>query len=128
MYHGRKLTKKRTGGKIRKHSDKKLALAGGHFAATKISDSEKEIREKKRGRGGRKKVVLKYALFANVSIPGKKETKKAKILDVLESPNNRHYARMKIITKGVIIQTDLGKARVTSRAGQHGVVNAVLLE
>jgi small subunit ribosomal protein S8e len=35
---------------------------------------------------------------------------------------------MNIITKGAVIETDAGKARVTSRPGQHGVVNAVLLK
>jgi small subunit ribosomal protein S8e len=33
-----------------------------------------------------------------------------------------------VITKGAILQTPLGQARVTSRPGQHGVVNAVLVQ
>ena len=32
-----------------------------------------------------------------------------------------------IITKGSVIQTEKGKAQVTSRPGQHGVVSAVLV-
>jgi small subunit ribosomal protein S8e len=31
------------------------------------------------------------------------------------------------MTKGAIIETEMGKAKVTSRPGQDGVVNAVLL-
>ena len=50
------------------------------------------------------------------------------IKDVLENPANPHYVRRDIITKGAIVITDIGKARITSRPGQHGVVNAVLIE
>jgi len=46
----------------------------------------------------------------------------------LSTPSNREYAKRNIITKGAIIQTSEGKARVTSRPGQDGVVNAVLIE
>ncbi|MGC8851015.1 MAG: 30S ribosomal protein S8e, partial [Candidatus Micrarchaeia archaeon] len=37
-------------------------------------------------------------------------------------------SRENIVTKGAIIETELGKAKVTSRPGQHGIVNAVLLK
>ncbi|RLF79472.1 30S ribosomal protein S8e, partial [Thermococci archaeon] len=43
-------------------------------------------------------------------------------------PANRQYVRRNIITKGAIIQTEIGKAIVTSRPGQDGVVNAVLIK
>ncbi len=46
---------------------------------------------------------------------------------MLENAANRHYVRRDIITKGTIIQTKLGKARVTSRPAQDGTVNAVLI-
>jgi small subunit ribosomal protein S8e len=35
--------------------------------------------------------------------------------------------RRAIITKGAIIETSKGNARVTSRPGQCGIINAVLL-
>ncbi|MFA7072263.1 MAG: 30S ribosomal protein S8e, partial [Methanoculleus sp.] len=31
------------------------------------------------------------------------------------------------LTRGAIIRTDIGRARIVSRPGQDGVVNAVLL-
>ena len=124
QYHEGKLTKKNTGGKKRKFRDKKLCHVGGEFSETKIGKEEKR---KKRMRGGSIKYYLKYAEYANVVMKDK-TVKRAKILSVLESPNNREYKRMNIITKGVIIETEVGKARVTSRPGQDGVVNAVLLE
>lgn len=124
QYHGTKLTKRSTGGTKRKSSDKKLSKYGGHFSATRIGKSHNvELR----ARGGKSKVSLRYAEFANVVMPDK-SIKKVKILSVVEAPNNRDYKRMNIITKGVTIETDVGKALVTSRVGQDGVVNAVLVK
>ena len=54
--------------------------------------------------------------------------KKLKILNVIENPANPHLVRQNIITKGCIIETEMGKARITSRPGQSGVLNAVLIE
>lgn len=123
-FHGRGRTKHGgTGGKRKKHADKKLSQLGGPFAATKVAAAD--VRKPARMRGGAIKMKLKRAGFANVLT--KEGMKKAKIKRVLESGDNRHYARMNIITKGCIIETDLGKARVTSRPGQVGVVNAVLV-
>jgi small subunit ribosomal protein S8e len=45
----------------------------------------------------------------------------------VENQANIHYVRRNIINKGAIIETNLGKARVTSRPGQTGTINAVLL-
>jgi len=65
---------------------------------------------------------------AIVSDPKTGVAKKAKIIRVLETPANREYARRNIIVKGSIIETTEGKAVVTSRPGQDGVVNAILIE
>ncbi|MDO5821049.1 MAG: 30S ribosomal protein S8e, partial [Methanobrevibacter sp.] len=32
-----------------------------------------------------------------------------------------------IITKGAIVETEIGNAKVTSRPGQDGIINGVLL-
>ncbi|HOZ42392.1 MAG TPA: 30S ribosomal protein S8e, partial [Methanoculleus sp.] len=32
-----------------------------------------------------------------------------------------------LLTKGAVIRTDVGRARIVSRPGQDGVVNAVLI-
>jgi small subunit ribosomal protein S8e len=124
QYHAKKLRRIGTGGMRRKYRDKKKAHAGGHFIATKIGKATKTNRH---GRGGNVKVALKIAEYANVTV-SKGKIKKAKIIGVIESPSNREYTRMNIITKGAVIETDAGKARVTSRPGQHGVVNAVLIQ
>jgi len=125
QYHGPDKTKSSgTGGMRRRSSDRKLALYGSPFTATKVG--EKDIRVLRKGRGLTAKVKLKHAAFANV-IQKDGKIKKAKIRTVIETPDNRHYARQNIITKGAVIDTELGKVKVTNRVGQDGVVNGKLL-
>ncbi len=83
---------------------------------------------KAKTKGGAIKLKLRSAEFANVLDQKAKTVKKAKILNVLENRANPHFVRQKIITRGAIIETDAGRARVTSRPGQDGVVNAVKVE
>ena len=58
----------------------------------------------------------------------KGKTKKAKITNVIETHANRFLARQNILIKGAIIDTELGKARITNRPSQEGSVNAVLID
>ena len=51
-----------------------------------------------------------------------------KLLNVIENSANPNYVRRNIITKGAIVETELGHAKVTSRPGQDGVVNGVIVE
>ncbi|MDE1804303.1 MAG: 30S ribosomal protein S8e [Candidatus Micrarchaeota archaeon] len=102
---------------------KKRYEVGGYFIATKMS--EKSAVKGIRGRGGSQKPKLQYAGFANLLT--KNGYKKVKINAVLESKDNRNFARLAIITKGTVIDTEMGKAVVTNRAGREGSVNAKLL-
>ncbi len=63
---------------------------------------------------------------ANVADPVAKKVLRSRIVRVKSSPANRDYGRRGVITKGAIIETELGEARVTSRPSREGVVNAVL--
>jgi len=122
QYHGSSRRKTSgSGGKVRMSSGIKLYEIGGSFTATKASD--KEVRVGKRGRGGSVKQKLKKAAFVNVLT--EEGMRKVKIRTVTETPDNRHHARQKIITKGAILDTEIGKVRVTNRVGQDGVVNGV---
>lgn len=125
QYHEpiRKKVSAGTGGRKRKFRDKKLAHMGGGFTATKVN--AEEDRYVKRGRGGTTKVKARRAGFVNVLMEGK--TKKAKIISVVES-HNPQYARQNIITKGAVLNTEVGKVRVTNRVGQDGVVNGILVK
>ncbi|MEW5996585.1 MAG: 30S ribosomal protein S8e [Candidatus Micrarchaeota archaeon] len=125
QYHepSRKKVSAGTGGRKAKFRDKKLAHMGGGFTATKVA--AEEDRYLKRGRGGNSKVKARRTGFVNVLIEGK--TKKAKILSVVES-HNPQYARQNIITRGAVLNTEVGKVRVTNRVGQDGMVNGVLVK
>ena len=79
-----------------------------------------------RVRGGNKIHSLIGASHANIN-SGKK-TYKVKIKSVLENPASRHFVRQNVITKGAIIDTEKGKARVTSRPSKDNIVNAVLVK
>lgn len=64
---------------------------------------------------------------ANVSNTSTGKTEKTEITRVIRNPANVDYNRRGVITKGTIIETPLGTARVKSRPGQDGIVNAILL-
>lgn len=98
---------------------------GSEFIEVKMAPVEQV---KLRTFGGNEKRRLYSADVANITDQKTKKVSKAKILSVVENKADLHFVRRNVITKGAIIQTELGRARVTSRPGQHGVVNAVLLE
>ncbi|RMF32500.1 MAG: 30S ribosomal protein S8e [Candidatus Nitrosothermus koennekii] len=81
---------------------------------------------KKRVRGGNIKLAVREINYANVATDNK--VTRAKIVRVTDNPANRDYARRGVITKGAIIETEVGNAKVISRPGQDGTVNAILLK
>ncbi len=125
VYQGRDLRKVTGGLKNRSRGKRKFEI-GSQPTETKLHDND--MREKVRVMGGNKKVRLTYAGFANVLNTSDGSAKKVKILEVISTPANREYARRGIIVKGSRIRTEAGEAIVTSRPGQDGVVNAVLIQ
>lgn len=87
-----------------------------------------DVQVKRRVRGDNCKTALKTVEFANVSNMEEKKTTKSKILKVIKNTANKDYERRGVITKGTVIETELGLARVISRPGQVGVINAVQLK
>lgn len=126
VYHGGDL-RKITGGRKRPHRKVKLKAHMGRFPVETTLGSE-PVAKIVKTKGGGIKVKLKKAAVANVVISSEKITKKVKILKVVSNPASRDYTRRGVITRGAIIETELGTARVVSRPGQDGVVNAVLIE
>lgn len=122
-YQGNDL-KKPTGGLKSRHRDKRKYELGSPPTVTTLSD--KEERKIERTRGGNLKIRLKNALYINVALPDG-TTKKMKVIDVTETPENPQNAKFKIISRGSIVKTELGLVRVTSRPGQDGVLNGVLI-
>jgi len=84
------------------------------------------VKVTRRVRGDNNKTALKTVEFANVSNLEEKKTTKSKILRVIKNTANKDYERRGVISKGTLIETELGLARVVSRPGQVGVINAVL--
>ncbi|WP_458747449.1 30S ribosomal protein S8e [Candidatus Nitrosocosmicus sp. T] len=82
----------------------------------------------RRVRGNNVKVAFKFAEFANVNDKDTKKTTKVKIIRVTKNPANKDYERRGVVTKGSILETELGLAKVISRPGQDGIVNAVIIK
>ncbi|NLN43183.1 MAG: 30S ribosomal protein S8e [Methanosarcina sp.] len=117
--------RKMTGGKIVAARGKRKFEMGREFAETRISEIK---RKNVHTMGGNRKVRLLQCNVANVTSPKDGKIASAQIERVLDNIANKHYVRRNILTKGSVIRTTLGTARVTSRPGQDGVVNAVLIE
>ncbi|MBW2998316.1 30S ribosomal protein S8e [Candidatus Woesearchaeota archaeon] len=52
----------------------------------------------------------------------------ATLKSVSDNSANRNFIRQNILTKGAVVDTDKGKAKITSRPGQVGTLNAVLVK
>lgn len=124
IWHGER-GRKSTGGLIQEHRKKRKYEMGSIPTLPKMG---KEKRVIVRTKGGGRKIRVREIEFANVLDASRTFSKKVKILDVIKNPANPQLVRSKTITKGTIIKTELGNARVTSRPTQHGVVNAVIVE
>ena len=119
--------RKPTGGLFRPYRKKKRKYELGREPRfTKVGEVEK--RKNIRVRGGNHKTVALIVKYVNVYVPSEKKVKRVRIIRVLENPANRQFARFNIVTKGAIIETEIGKAKVTNRPSQEGIVNAVLIE
>jgi|SRR3989338_6025751 len=116
--------RKPSGGRYKDNTKKKQQNLGRDPRFTKIGAIRvKTIRE----RSGSTKFVLFGTNKANVYNPKTKKYQQVTIKTIVENPANRHFVRRNILTKGSIIETDAGKAKVLSRPGQEGMVNAILI-
>lgn len=117
--------RKPTGGRLRKVRKKRRNDRGHRFLETRIDKRKTKLCK---NRGGEMKAKLLSADYVNISSPGTDKVRRAKIISVKDNAANPHYIRRNILTKGAIIETEIGLARVTSRPGQDGIINAVLVE
>ena len=114
-----------SGARYKDYRRKRLFEKGNVATLTKVSEKNSVASE--RGRARNFKYKLLGAGIANVLDPKTKKIAKSKIKTVVENPSNRHFVRRNIITCGTVIDTELGKAKVTNRPGQEGHINAVLV-
>jgi len=80
-----------------------------------------------RTRSGGKKLRLLNVDKVNLFDPKSKKFSVETIKSVVESPADKNFVRRNIMTKGTIIATSKGNAKVTNRPGQDGIISAVLI-
>jgi small subunit ribosomal protein S8e len=117
--------KKLTGGKRRPGRVRRAFEADDYPFEPVVGD---EVRSAKRTRGGRLSYGLRGTREANVYDGSSGKTVKTAIVRVTANKANREYERRGVITRGAMIETDLGTAKVTSKPSDDGVVNAVLVK
>ncbi len=119
-----KSRRKTTGGRRRHYRKKRKFELGTDFHPAVIATQKNKAM---RGRGGMQKTKVMSAEQANLSTPDGKVVR-VQIQTVVENPANPNYVQRNILTKGAIISTPKGKARITSKPGKDGVINAVSIE
>ena len=118
-----KIGRKISGGRYKHPKKKKSTGRQGQTRFVKLGELRKKIIH---GRGGSSKEVLFAGNECNIIINGKSQ--KTKIKNVIETPSNLFLARQNVLVKGAIVETELGKARITNRPSQEGQIQTVLVE
>ncbi|MDD5650826.1 MAG: 30S ribosomal protein S8e [Candidatus Nanoarchaeia archaeon] len=116
--------RKSTGGRYVDFRKKRLSDLASEPTLTGLDKLKKQI---VRITSGKLKLRLLRADTINVYDKKSKKYKLAKIKTILENPANRHYVRRNIMTKGTVVETDMGKVKITSRPGQEGNLNGILI-
>lgn len=124
IWQGESKRKPSGGRRMMAHKKRKFEIGREPVLTTIGTTKRKYVRV----RAGEMRVRMLKADTANVTNPKTGKTAPAKITTVTGNPANINYVRRNIMTKGAIVQTSAGKARITSRPGQHGAINAVLIE
>ena len=124
-WHDNLTKRKKTGGKKRAYRSKRIHEQGRHPVETTFGETK---RKKVKGRSRMEKVKLVKAEMVNVNDPNTGKTERLQIIDVVRNPAKADYNRRGVITKGTIIRTEKGLARIVSRPGQNGALNAVVEE
>ncbi len=123
-YQGKDLQKPSGGVRGRHRKVKRKYELGSPPTQTRISNEE--VRKIERVYGGGVKVRLKEAMYVNVALPDG-VIKRVKVVEVVETPENPQYAKSGIVSRGSLVKTELGLVKITSRPGQDGVLNGVLV-
>jgi len=117
--------RKPTGGRMRPARKKRKFEVGREKQFTRLGPRKVKMY---RTKGANSKARILTSDLANVVDPKTKAVKRVKILTVKSNPSNPNYVQRNIMTKGATVMTELGEAVITSRCGQDGVINAMLIE
>jgi small subunit ribosomal protein S8e len=113
-----------TGARLKKFKGKRKYEMGRTPTETVMGEPKRKVVDSK---GKANKSPLMRTNMVNVTDPKTGTTSHADLQDVEENSASVDYQRRKVITRGTIIKTSKGLARVTSRPGQDGVINAILI-
>ena len=116
--------RKHTGGLIKHTRNRRSDEKDSFSVDTLLGDHSIRV---KNSRGGNVKVSLVSDNSVNVIDKSNNSIKKVAITRVLKNPSNRDYERRGVITRGAILDTELGKVRVLSRPGQSGIIDGILI-
>ncbi len=117
-------SRKMTGGKYRQARRKRRHELGSDPVLTKLGEERKKV---ERTFGGHQKIKLLSTNIVNMYDPETKTMKKVKIITVKENRADPHFVQRNIINRGAVVLTEAGLVRITSRPGQDGVLNGILI-
>ncbi|DAC26917.1 MAG TPA: 30S ribosomal protein S8e [Candidatus Thalassarchaeaceae archaeon] len=89
-------------------------------------DADRQTKVYRKRSGNTTVRVLKENMI-NVS-DGSGKTQRVEMTNVVENGADPNYVRRNILTKGAIVETDLGRVRITSRPGMDGVISGVTID
>jgi small subunit ribosomal protein S8e len=123
-YQGKSI-RKATGGRLRANRGKRKFEMGTEKVQPVIGPTNRKI-VNVMGCGTKAKILKENVI--NVTDPKSGKTQKTTMTTEVANPANKNYIRRNILTKGAVVSTELGKARITSRPGQQGLINGILVE
>ena len=123
LWHGKSKRKPSGGGLVQRRKKRRFEI-GREPIYTNVGQ---ESLRKYRTMGGNSKNRMLSAAYANVMDPKNNQITRVRIIRVLQNAADPNYVQRNIMNRGATIQTDIGVARITSRPGQDGTINAVLV-
>ena len=118
-------SKRKYTGKKYKHFRKKRKRELERPSMNTVIGEEKKKQQKILG--GNTKIKLFSTNFINVTDPNTNKTAKVRILGFESNAASKDLNRRHILTKGAVVETEMGNARITSRPGQQGTLNGILI-
>jgi|TARA_B100001142_G_scaffold38187_1_gene33419 small subunit ribosomal protein S8e len=116
--------RKSTGGRLVQARSKRRTEISSEKQYAFVGEPKRKIYRKTGGN-----TMVRILVDNRVAVSdGSGKTSMASITNVVENPSNPNFVRRNILTKSAIIETDKGLVRITSRPGQDGVINGVLIK
>ncbi len=116
--------RKRTGGRLRPNRNKRRFEIARELQFPILGEQSLKLY---RVRGAGRKVRILAADRINVYDPTTKSTKAVTATTVVRNDANPNYVQRNILSKGAVVETELGTVKIRSRPGQDGVLNGILL-